>query len=164
MTLRQSAQYSSSFDFVRSNHSHIIFNTELHHLRILLTTCFGFSKSSVYHNDKIDCTFGCLGGNLVSLKYLHRIGAKVVTGTDRRQSPRRRLLRRAQVVFRNGYSVLDCIVLDLSEGGARLKLTNWNVLPNRFELRMENSPPQIASVCHRGPDMTGIQFLFDEGE
>ncbi|MFO1106873.1 MAG: PilZ domain-containing protein [Amaricoccus sp.] len=87
-----------------------------------------------------------------------------MTGTDRRQSPRRRLLRRAQVVFRNGYSVLDCIVLDLSEGGARLKLTNWNVLPNRFELRMENSPPQIATVCHRAADVTGIRFLLDGGE
>lgn len=65
------------------------------------------------------------------------------------------------MVFRNGYSVLDCIVLDLSEGGARLKLTNWNVLPNRFELRMENSPPQIATVCHRAADVTGIRFLLD---
>lgn len=86
----------------------------------------------------------------------------VVTGEDRRQTPRRRLLRRAQIVFRNGYAVIDCIVLDLSEGGARLKLGNLLALPNRFELRMENAPPQIASICYRAPEVTGVRFIFDE--
>lgn len=72
------------------------------------------------------------------------------------------MLRRAQIVFRNGYSVIDCIVLDLSEGGARLKLSNLLAIPSRFELRIENSTPQIARITYREPQVAGVAFVFDE--
>ena len=41
---------------------------------------------------------------------------------DRRNHPRARVLRRAKIVFNRGYGVLDCVLLDLSAHGARVKL------------------------------------------
>ena len=78
---------------------------------------------------------------------------------DRRQSQRKRVLRRGRIVFRNGYSVIDCVVLDLSEGGARLKLNDWLGLPTSFELRIENGPSHQVTVCYHVRDVTGVRFI-----
>ena len=50
------------------------------------------------------------------------------------------MLRRGNIVFRKGHSAMACVVLDLSTGGARLKVDEWLGLPDRFELRIENGP------------------------
>jgi hypothetical protein len=78
---------------------------------------------------------------------------------DRRQSFRSHVLRRARIVFRRGHSVLDCIVLDLAPGGARLKVAEWLGLPERFELRIENGPAHEVEVRHRSMEITGVEFV-----
>ncbi len=78
---------------------------------------------------------------------------------DRRQHPRSHVLRRARIVFRRGFSTLDCVVLDISGGGARLKVSEWLGLPDRFELRIENGPAHEVEVRHRSMDVTGVQFV-----
>jgi hypothetical protein len=78
---------------------------------------------------------------------------------DRRQTFRAHVLRRARVVFRRGHSALDCIVLDLSPGGARLKVAEWLGLPDSFELRIENGPVHEVRVRHRSMEMTGVEFV-----
>ena len=77
---------------------------------------------------------------------------------EHRRFPRSRVLRRGQVVFRNGHSAVGCIVLDLSTGGARLKVREWLGLPDAFELRMENGPVRTVEVCHRNMELTGVRF------
>ena len=79
--------------------------------------------------------------------------------TEQRQHPRAHVLRRARIVFRRGYSTLDCVVLDLSPGGARLKVDEWLALPDRFELRIENGPRREAEVRFRAMEMTGVRFV-----
>ncbi len=78
---------------------------------------------------------------------------------ERREFPRAHVLRRARIVFGRGHSTIDCVVLDLSTGGARLRVGEWMGLPERFELRIEHGPAREAEVRFRGMEMTGIQFL-----
>ena len=81
--------------------------------------------------------------------------------SDQRMFQRAHVLRRARIVFRRGYSAIDCVVLDLSAGGARLKVGEWLALPDRFELRIENGPARDAEVRYRAQEMTGIRFVDD---
>ena len=79
--------------------------------------------------------------------------------SDQRRFHRAHVLRRARIVFRRGYSAIDCVVLDLSAGGARLKVGAWLALPDRFELRMENGAIRDAEVRYRALETTGIRFV-----
>lgn len=47
---------------------------------------------------------------------------------------RHRRLKEAKIVFNNGASVIDCVVRDWSEGGARLKCSQAVALPRHFFL------------------------------
>lgn len=79
--------------------------------------------------------------------------------SDRRQHTRSRLLQRGRVVFRNGYSAIDVIVLDISQGGARIRLSGLIGLPDQFELHFEHGVRRLVELCHRGPDETGLRFI-----
>jgi hypothetical protein len=72
------------------------------------------------------------------------------------------VLRRAKVVFRRGYSSIDCVVLDLSKGGARLKFFGLLGLPERFELRFDNGVRREVEVRYRGFQTTGVAFIDDK--
>jgi hypothetical protein len=78
---------------------------------------------------------------------------------DQRQFARAHVLRRGRIVFARGHSSVDCVVLDLSSGGARLKVDAWLGLPDRFELRIEKGLVREAVVRHRTPDATGVEFI-----
>jgi hypothetical protein len=78
---------------------------------------------------------------------------------ERRESPRAHVLRRARILYRRGFSTIDCVVLDVSPGGARLKVDEWLMLPRRFELCIENGPAHEAEVRYRDMQMTGIRFV-----
>jgi hypothetical protein len=78
---------------------------------------------------------------------------------DRRKFERKRVLRRGRIVFRKGYGVIDCVVLDLSAGGARLSTPGLLAMPERFELRLENGPSYAVEVVSRGLETTGVRFL-----
>ncbi len=80
---------------------------------------------------------------------------------DRRQHDRAHVLRRARIVYRRGWSSLDCVVLDLSAGGARIKVGSWLGYPDRFELRIDSGPTREAVVRYRAADVTGIEFVDD---
>lgn len=56
---------------------------------------------------------------------------------DRRQSPRRRTLKRGRIVFDDNRSVLDCTVHNLSENGAQLRLPSAVGVPDTFELHVD---------------------------
>jgi len=77
---------------------------------------------------------------------------------ERRNSTRHRVLRRGNIVYCRGHSAVACVVLNLSTGGAKLKIDEWLGLPDRFELRIENGPRREAEVCFRDMEMTGVRF------
>lgn len=62
--------------------------------------------------------------------------------SNRRSHPRRRTFKGGKLTFNKGLSVLDCIVRDWSEDGARLELPTTVGVPESFEL---GSSRRIAS-------------------
>ncbi|MFO1209424.1 MAG: PilZ domain-containing protein [Amaricoccus sp.] len=82
-----------------------------------------------------------------------------VMESDRRAYPRAHVLRRARIVFRRGHSSIDCIVLDMSDGGVRIRVGEWLPLPPRFELRVENGAQREVEVRFRARDTLGLRFV-----
>jgi hypothetical protein len=83
----------------------------------------------------------------------------LLSGLDKHWADDSSDLNRGRIVFRRGHSSIDCVVLDLSTGGARLRVGEWLGLPERFELMIEHGPARDAEVRFRDMEMTGIQFV-----
>ena len=62
-------------------------------------------------------------------------------------------------MFRDGHCALDCVVLDISTGGAQLQLADWVGVPDRFELRLQHGPRYQARVCHRTMNRAHVSFV-----
>lgn len=79
---------------------------------------------------------------------------------DKRGCRRKRVLREARIVLNSGQSVINCIVRDQSEIGAKLRVAAATVLPTTFELLCLTEqvlrPAEIA--WRRGYDL-GIRFV-----
>jgi hypothetical protein len=65
-----------------------------------------------------------------------------------------------RIVFGPDRAVCDCLVRDLSSGGARLYLVNAVSMPNEFELHI----PSRGQVCHvflkwRQRYQVGVKFI-----
>ncbi len=82
-------------------------------------------------------------------------------GAERRREERAHVLRRARIVYRRGRSTIDCVVLDLSAGGARLKVGGLLGFPERFELRIDGGPVRDAVVRYRAAEVSGVEFVDD---
>ncbi|MEZ5899165.1 MAG: PilZ domain-containing protein [Hyphomicrobiaceae bacterium] len=63
-----------------------------------------------------------------------------------------------QAKLRIGYRYLDCIIKDLSEGGARLELDANLDLPARFWLAWDGQPEIVCEVRHQRGTVAGVQF------
>ena len=78
--------------------------------------------------------------------------------------PRHRTLKSGLVILENLSSTLNVIVKDMSEGGAKLKLSQPLLLPDRFMLRIQNAGTQTTETFHcekrwqRG-DTAGISYI-----
>lgn len=55
---------------------------------------------------------------------------------SRRAHPRTRTLLEGRIVFNNRFSLIDCVVRDLSEGGARIEFPTPFEPPPTFELEV----------------------------
>ena len=76
-----------------------------------------------------------------------------------RESPRRRTLKTAQVVFNDGGSVIDCLVRNLSPGGALLVLPSVFGVPEIFELLIDSDGSlRSARTIWKGHGQMGVAF------
>jgi hypothetical protein len=80
---------------------------------------------------------------------------------DRRSSVRRKVMRAARVFFADRQSLVDCTILDLSDGGAKLEFTNRQVLPRIFDLQMQNGAIYRCEVRWAKGNFFGVRFLDD---
>lgn len=80
--------------------------------------------------------------------------------TDRRRDRRQRVLKRAQIVLKGLGSTLDCVVRDISPGGALLRVNDYFSAPPQFELRFldTNTSRQVEVRWQIGNDI-GVRFL-----
>jgi hypothetical protein len=59
------------------------------------------------------------------------------TNADRRRTGRRRLLKRATIVFQRGHCTMRCQILNISETGALLCPADVLLCPSEFTLKPE---------------------------
>lgn len=83
---------------------------------------------------------------------------------ERRVRLRQPRLNGAMIVFDNSSSGIPCVVRDLSTQGARLLVANPVGIPDRFDLRMDQTGVRYPSkVAWRSADRIGVKFL-DRGQ
>ena len=78
---------------------------------------------------------------------------------ERRRYPRTRVFKGAKIVF-GATSVLDCVVRDLTNGGARVKIPNAVDMPEDVAITLDGG--RTCRPCHvawRGLDEGGLHFI-----
>lgn len=79
--------------------------------------------------------------------------------SDKRTMPRRRVLKEGKIVFSNGNFVIDCIIDNLSESGAHLRLQGRPYVPSDFYLvEVSRSVVHKAVIARRTDKGLGIRF------
>lgn len=53
---------------------------------------------------------------------------------NQRRSPRRRVLKEGKLIFGQGHSVVDCVIDNMSEGGAHIRMISSHGVPQDFYL------------------------------
>jgi hypothetical protein len=78
---------------------------------------------------------------------------------EKRRAPRALVIKSAIVVFDSDYCSMNCLVLDLSETGARLQPADILVCPDQFTLKFPNGPVHFCEVRWRKGNMLGVRLL-----
>jgi hypothetical protein len=83
-------------------------------------------------------------------------------GADRRQHPRVLTLRTAKLSWAGHDEPVDCAVLDISAGGARVLVPEGAKIPDivalEIDQREEHDPPRVCKVAWRAGAKLGLQF------
>ena len=94
---------------------------------------------------------------------LEVVGAEPMPGTavddaaaEKRGEGRKAVLKRAQVVFDG--AAIDCIVENMSSGGARVRFGNPMPLPQTLALRFHDGAAHPAVRRWAHGDVAGLQF------
>lgn len=77
---------------------------------------------------------------------------------DRRNAARRRVFKGAIIVFQDRASTIDCLVRDLSDRGARLKVESPIGIPDSFDLVLEAATVRNCRVTWRKASQIGVEF------
>lgn len=79
---------------------------------------------------------------------------------ERRNAPRGRTFIGGKVDFNNSFCVVDCLVRNMSETGARLTFADTAVIPDQFDLRLpQKNQIRRARLIWRHHDQVGINFV-----
>lgn len=80
---------------------------------------------------------------------------------EKRLSPRRNTMIIATIVYDGGRTRLDCVIRNLSEGGAKLEVPTVRGIPASFDLMVPGHRPQHCRVAWRALKEMGVQFLHE---
>ena len=78
---------------------------------------------------------------------------------SRRQFTRVRTLKSAQIIYRNSNCVIDCLILNMSDGGAAIQPADFVELPETFLLKIHHGPTYRCQVRWRHGNKIGVRFL-----
>lgn len=81
---------------------------------------------------------------------------------ENRKSQRHRMLKGALIVFNDGNSTINCVVRNLSETGALLRVDSPVGIPERFELKVSDGKAYAAIIVRRGSMEIGVSFELDD--
>ena len=81
---------------------------------------------------------------------------------NRRRERRIKCYRGGKVVFNNGFAVFDCILRNISNGGAMLEMESLLGIPTYFQLHTEqDAPARRCQVMWRTSNRMGVAFHPD---
>jgi len=84
----------------------------------------------------------------------------VAAAADRRASERVRSFLRAQIIFNNRMTTIDCIIKNISSTGARVVLSDTLAVPTDFDIYIpQRNCSHRARLVWRDKDSIGIDFL-----
>jgi hypothetical protein len=79
--------------------------------------------------------------------------------SDKRNATRKRVLKGGTIVFNARSSTLSCTVRDISDTGARLKVSKDLAIPSQFDLIVESDGIEVpCTVAWRRGEEVGVRF------
>ena len=78
---------------------------------------------------------------------------------DKRRAPRMRRLKDGCIYFNGRKSMMNCVVRDVSETGARVTVGEPYLIPTEFELVIKGSPARAARKVWIKQSEMGIEFI-----
>lgn len=78
---------------------------------------------------------------------------------EKRLAPRRNTMLKATIAFAGGKKRMDCIIRNLSDGGAKLEVAAVKDVPPTFDLLVAGHRPQHCRVAWRALRELGVQFV-----
>jgi DNA-binding response OmpR family regulator len=106
---------------------------------------------------------------------LGHIEVSVPVPDDRREAERRggdatrrrhlrvKTLKGGQIIYKNSNCVTDCLVVNMSPGGAALKLSKAEEVPETFLLKLKQGSVYRCHVCWRHGEKLGVMFIQPSG-
>ena len=83
----------------------------------------------------------------------------MLTRHEKRLQPRRNTMIVATIVYEGGRSRVDCVIRNLSDGGAKLEFAAVRGIPDSFDLMVPGHPPHHCKVAWRALKELGVQFV-----
>jgi PilZ domain len=78
---------------------------------------------------------------------------------EKRLQPRRNTMIAATIVFDGGNSRVDCVIRNLSEGGAKIEVPSARAIPQSFDLMVKGHRPHQCRVAWRALRELGVEFM-----
>ena len=92
------------------------------------------------------------------------ISAADLASAEHRRSLRQRSFLGAKLVYGDGAFTVDCVVRDVSETGARVKLPDGQAVPDRlFLVEMRSGIAYEARVAWKRHPEIGLEFVHQHG-
>jgi PilZ domain-containing protein len=79
---------------------------------------------------------------------------------ERRRFERTKVLKAAKIIFRRCEPLTDCVVFNLSIGGAAIQLANAAEIPDEFELTFDAARTlRLCRIAWRSENRIGAMFV-----
>ncbi len=82
----------------------------------------------------------------------------------RRKHSRLSTLKSGEIVFDKANRIIDCLILNVAEGGAALQVKGSPDLPEIFDLRIQHSTLYRCTICWRHRNKLGVRFVNSHGQ
>lgn len=77
---------------------------------------------------------------------------------ERRATIRHRTLKGGRIATNDGHSTINCMVRNLSDAGALLRVTSIIGVPETFQLVMDDGRTFDCTVAHKSATDIGVTF------
>lgn len=84
--------------------------------------------------------------------------AKKSSVKEGRKSPRKEIISGGTIIYGRHRRSMYCVVLDISDYGARLVPANILTCPNKFSLKVGDRPARDCKVVWRRKTQMGVKF------